>query len=93
MQKRRQCSGLTEREKASLWANISIVFFAISVALLFNQFVPKELDEFISSIAPLWVLALFIGLTIVTGLNSWRHGRPQRPQDVIEKQTRRIFRY
>jgi len=72
--------------KAELWGNLSVLFFGISGSLVFNQFAPKELH----GILPLWVLGLFVGLTIVCGLNSWRHSGEQDVRQILKKNQRRF---
>jgi hypothetical protein len=59
---------MTKNQKMEMWGCIMLFFATIFSALLFNQFVDPRLDAITPSIFPLWVLGLFLSLTILSGV-------------------------
>jgi hypothetical protein len=80
---------MSRAEKAELWGSICFVLSIVSVFSLLNQFVDPRIDAIVPSVVPLWVPGLFVGLTILTAYNSWRHGREQTIRGI--KKNRGLF--
>jgi len=76
---------LSRSEKAGMWEGLCVLFMGISGFLVLNQFAPRELH----GVLPLWVLGLFLGLTILCGLNSWRHSGEQNARKILRKQVKK----
>ena len=87
---------LDHAEKVVLWTSITVLFAIICGFLWLNQLVPPAVDELVPTILPCWVLGLFMGLTVLSALNSFRHARKVEKTGVsklqlIKKQSGQIF--
>ncbi len=80
---------LSRQEKSEFWEMVSVLCLQISVVLVLNQFVSPAIDAIVPSIAPLWVLGLFVGLAIAAGLNSWRHSGEQSARKILRQSVKR----
>jgi|GEM_PF-4965862 len=79
---------MKKAEKAELWWTISVLLLAVSFCLLLNQAVDPALDAIVRSRAPLWVVVLFWGLTLVAGLRSYLLEGEQDVRKILRKKGR-----